>query len=346
MACLRKRSIGTGVVYDVDFTFNGKRYIRSTKTSDLRLAKEVLHDIEGKIARGKFDLASYKKKHVRVTDFFKDYLELARSYKGAQTLLNERTYIRKFVAFAGDINLDAVDARLMDRWKAHTLAQVSEVTFNIERRVLHAAFNVAVKWGIISDNPVKHVGKAKPQEKRLFMTEDELAQVFALIDEDIAKVQIAKNRSFLLRFKLLLHFLLNTGLRRGEALRIGPANVDLKAGVVHVERTKSKQTRIVPLNQKAREVLREAGESPFVGLNGEHVSRKFAQYLRRAALSGFKLHSLRHSFATILISRGVDLYTVSRLLGHADIRTSMIYAKARMDTLQEAVDRLELDSGK
>ena len=78
----------------------------------------------------------------------------------------------------------------------------------------------------------------------------------------------------------------------------------------------------------------------------EAEERKFAHYLRRAGLSGFKLHSLRHSFATILVSRGVDLYTVSRLLGHADIRTSMIYAKARMDTLQEAVDRLELDSGK
>ena len=55
---------------------------------------------------------------------------------------------------------------------------------------------------------------------------------------------------------------------------------------------------------------------------------------------------VRGIFATILISRGVDLYTVSRLLGHSDIRTSMIYAKARMDTLQEAVDRLELDSGR
>jgi integrase len=177
------------------------------------------------------------------------------------------------------------------------------------------------------------------------MTEDELALVFALIDEDIAKARVVKHHAFLCRFRLLLHFLLNTGLRRGEALRIGPANVDLKAGVVHVERSKSKQTRTVPLNRKAREVLQDAGEPLFADLNGEHVSRKFAYYLRRAGLSGFKLHSLRHSFATLLLSRGVDLYTVSRLLGHADIRTSMIYAMARMDTLQEAVDRLELDSG-
>ena len=42
----------------------------------------------------------------------------------------------------------------------------------------------------------------------------------------------------------------------------------------------------------------------------------------------------------------LSLHTVSRLLGHSGIRTSMIYAKARMDTLQEAVDRLELNSGR
>jgi site-specific recombinase XerD len=97
-----------------------------------------------------------------------------------------------------------------------------------------------------------------------------------------------------------------------------------------------------------RQLISVAVLLPFgaAGLSGEPVSRKFAYYLRRAGLIGFKLHSLRHSFATILLSRGVDLYTVSRLLGRSDIRTSMIFAKARMDTLKEAVDRLELNSGR
>jgi hypothetical protein len=76
-------------------------------------------------------------------------------------------------------------------------------------------------------------------------------------------------------------------------------------------------------------------------LNRNHVSRKFAHYLRKAKLEGFKLHSLRHTFATNLVSAGVDIYAVSRLLGHSDIRTSLIYAKARMETLREAVGRLE-----
>ena len=79
-------------------------------------------------------------------------------------------------------------------------------------------------------------------------------------------------------------------------------------------------------------------------MNREHVSRKFAHDVEKAGLKNFKLHSLRHTFATNLVSAGIDIYTVSRLLGHSDIRTSLIYAKARMDTLREAVRKLDARS--
>jgi site-specific recombinase XerD len=58
-------------------------------------------------------------------------------------------------------------------------------------------------------------------------------------------------------------------------------------------------------------------------------------------LEGFKLHSLRHALATNLVSRGVDIYTVSRLLGHSDVKTTLIYAKANLATLERAVTKLE-----
>lgn len=57
-------------------------------------------------------------------------------------------------------------------------------------------------------------------------------------------------------------------------------------------------------------------------------------------MEGFKLHSLRHTFATRLILLGVDIYTVSKILGHSDIKTSMVYAKTTLGTLQSAISRL------
>ena len=63
--------------------------------------------------------------------------------------------------------------------------------------------------------------------------------------------------------------------------------------------------------------------------------------MKRVGLRQFKVHSLRLTFATRLVSAGVDLYPVKELLGHQDIRTSMVYAKANTDTLLDAVERLK-----
>ncbi len=63
----------------------------------------------------------------------------------------------------------------------------------------------------------------------------------------------------------------------------------------------------------------------------------FWSVCKKADLNGFKLHSLRHTFATQLIDRGVDVLTVSKILGHSDIKTTMIYAKVRLESLRNAV---------
>ena len=59
-------------------------------------------------------------------------------------------------------------------------------------------------------------------------------------------------------------------------------------------------------------------------------------------MDGIKLHSLRHTFATRLIELGVDILTIARLLGHADIKTTMIYAKAELGALRSAVKKLDM----
>ena len=61
----------------------------------------------------------------------------------------------------------------------------------------------------------------------------------------------------------------------------------------------------------------------------------------KAKLSGFKQHSLRHTFATRLLALGVDISIVSKLLGHSSIETTMIYAKATLDTLRGAIRTLD-----
>jgi site-specific recombinase XerD len=79
----------------------------------------------------------------------------------------------------------------------------------------------------------------------------------------------------------------------------------------------------------------------FNNLNKETASHKFNDLMKRLKMTQFKLKSFRHSFATNLISAGVDILAVKELLGHQDIRTSMVYAKANTETLRNAVELLK-----
>jgi integrase len=123
-------------------------------------------------------------------------------------------------------------------------------------------------------------------------------------------------------------------------LKMKDINLDQK--VIYIEKSKTKQTRIVPLSQRALTILQELGPELFNGLNKHDVTEKFREYLGKAGLVGFKLHSLRHTFSCWLVAAGVDLFTISRLLGHTDIKTTMVYAKVDVSTLKSAVSKLEI----
>ncbi len=147
-------------------------------------------------------------------------------------------------------------------------------------------------------------------------------------------------------FRLYVEFLLNAGLRREKGLQLGRENVDFQQGVIFIGKTKDKDARIIPLTSKARLILEKLGEGLFAEMKKNTETQKFISAASRAGLKGFKLHSLRHTFATRLIELGVDILTVSKLLGHSDIRTTMIYAKAGVGVLRDAEERLDAIVGK
>ncbi len=342
MACLRKVKNKQGFVYHIDYTYKGRRYVMSTKTSDYTIARQILKDIEGKIARGIFDLDTTAKKNILLSKYSQEYFKYAESYKSKATIVNEKNYVAKLNKYLGDVAIGTISVKDLDLWKADSLKKISAATFNIERRTLQSIFEVARRWNYIRENPFKNIKKAKVEEKRFYFEPDEFNKIIKLVSKDEELSINPRDKRFLCLFRLYILFLVNTGLRRSEALRLRKVDVDFKKGIIHISKTKSKQARIVPLNKVSRMILESLSDDLFAGLNANHVSRKFNHYLRKAKMTQFKLHSLRHTFATDLIARGVDIYTVSRLLGHSDIRTSMVYAKTKVELLKDAVNKLDI----
>ena len=143
--------------------------------------------------------------------------------------------------------------------------------------------------------------------------------------------------------------LINTGMRRGEMFNLRWQDVDFvnKRITVIGNTSKTGQTRYIPLNEEAFNVLsiwqrqtKRYSGLVFVGKNGKrftNIDKAWKVLLRDAKINDFRLHDLRHHFASRLVSAGVDLNSVRELLGHSDIKMTLRYDHLAPAHLSDAV---------
>ncbi len=151
-----------------------------------------------------------------------------------------------------------------------------------------------------------------------------------------------------IKHRTMLSLIYSCGLRRGELLRLKPADIDSKRGIVIIRQGKGKKDRIAPLSTKILEMLREyyKGYKPTEWLfegqkKGEQYDeRSLSNVLKQAlAKTAIKkevtLHWLRHSYATHLLEAGTDLRYIQELLGHSSSKTTEIYTHVSTKNLQQ-----------
>ena len=138
---------------------------------------------------------------------------------------------------------------------------------------------------------------------------------------------------------------MNTGLRRGEVVKSRWGSVDFNRRLLTVEgrNAKNRQTRHVPLNDQAVCVLRNWREQAGTGARIFDVvgfQTAWETVLKRARISNFRWHDLRHHFASRLVQNGVPLNTVRDLLGQGSVGMSLRYVHLAPDQRREAVAKL------
>ncbi|MEW5844191.1 MAG: site-specific integrase [Bacteroidota bacterium] len=154
-----------------------------------------------------------------------------------------------------------------------------------------------------------------------------------------------------------------TGLRLGELINMQWSWIDFfqsaGGGQITVKctddfLTKSKKERIIPMSEKVRSILisrfnnsqHKPNEVVFYRikerkLHQETISKQFKYAVRKSNLNDrIHFHSLRHSFASLLVQRGVSLYVVKELLGHENLATTQIYSHLQQQNLRDAVNLL------
>ena len=118
---------------------------------------------------------------------------------------------------------------------------------------------------------------------------------------------------------------------------------------------KNGKPRTIPLNQIALDILVEKSKvmnikhdlvfTSSVGtkIDCDNLRRTFESVLKKADIQNFHFHDLRHTFATRMAQKGIDLYKIAKLLGHKDIRMTQRYSHHCPDSLRDGVQILEAD---
>ncbi|MGB5847252.1 MAG: site-specific integrase, partial [Ignavibacteriaceae bacterium] len=201
-------------------------------------------------------------------------------------------------------------------------------------RYLRSAFNWAITEKYLIENPCKDIKPIKiPEKQPLFFSETDFQILIKSIDgKDIRDIVI---------------FAVNTGLRLRELTTLHWNQINLKDKYLILDNmnhtTKSKKIRTLALNNKALQILNERefqnDKNVFtinnLRFNADLLSKKFKRYVISSGLNPkLKFHSLRHTFASWLVQRGVSIYEVSKLLGHSDIKTTEIYSHLRAEEVE------------
>ena len=244
-----------------------------------------------------------------------------------------------------------------EQWAAVELADLQEYLTVLEGRGLSARsrsrsvsalrqfFRFLQREELVAANPVELVDSPRlPRRLPKVLGETEVETLLAAPDAATPTGQ---------RDSALLEVLYATGLRVSELVGLTLKQVDLRRGVVR-PRGKGSKERVVPMVPQAvaklqaylaqgRPRLLRGKESPFIFINrrGGRLSRQgfwkiLKQYARQAGVRDLSPHTLRHSFATHLLSRGANLRALQMLLGHADLATTQIYTHLDAARLREA----------
>ena len=279
----------------------------------------------------------------RVALLFRDFVEGAwkeahfEGYKPSTRMGVRSLLDRQLLPVFGAKPLDRIMPEQIGRW-FHRFSRTAPGNANHALDLLRGILNFAIALGHLDTNPARAVERNPGQVLTRFLSRDEIARLHRVLDSQTRYSR--REQADAIRLLLL------TGCRRSEIVRLRWSEVDRDRLVLADGKT---GPRIVPLNIQARHILerRPRGESPFVFPSPRNPARPRSRNLpfwyrarQEAGIEDVRLHDLRHTHASHAVMNGVPVPVVARLLGHADVRTTLRYAHLGDREVEAAAERV------
>lgn len=268
------------------------------------------------------------------------YLELhAIPKKRPKSVANDRSMIDRLILpkFASQ---KITDVRHRDIQSFHNSLKSTPYQANRALALLSKMFELSIMWQMRPDNPAKGIGKFHEEKRHRWLSENELARLSLALENHSNRT--AANA---IRLQLL------TGARIGEVLTAHWEDFDLDRAVwiKPSHHTKQKRTEHLPLSKAAVALLSTIKQAAAVdakiifpgrskGKPIVDLKKFWRSVLSDANIQDYRIHDNRHTHASQLVSSGLSLAIVGRLLGHTNPMTTQRYAHLADDPLREAAE--------
>jgi site-specific recombinase XerD len=274
-----------------------------------------------------------------------------------QTIQRYRTQVSFFIRWSGVKQIEAInkDTILSFLLNGRVERNWSPSTFRTYHMSLHVFFSWCVQNGHCENNYTKNIELPKIQRSLPKGLSKENAEKLLEIIFNLPytnEYQRYRNHAIFATFMF-------TGLRRGELLNLNLSDVDVENQTLFVRCGKGNKDRIIPMSstllvilnrylverKKQRKTCPEFFTSSVRNAGfTKHGLKYFVERLKKVSGIKFNLHELRHTFATFMLEGGCDIYSLSRMLGHSDIKTTTIYLSASAKHLRNQISKHPLNS--
>jgi len=277
---------------------------------------------------------------------FYDYSNYFRGYS-KDTIRRYTHAINYYVKFAQIENLQQatdisikqmfLDGRMQRAWKP--------ATFHSYQKSLAVFFSWCKERGYMISNPTDGLQSPKLARRlpRNLSQQDAMKLLEAVYNYPYTNIFIQS------RNQAIISMLIFAGLRKRELMNLKYSDVDFNQMTIFVSLGKGAKDRLIPISHAlAKSLDHYITERKRNGITcaqffassqrnrgiSEMTIRRLVEIMRTTTKISFTLHQLRHTFATLMIEGGCDIYSLSRMMGHEDIRTTTIYLSATANHLQ------------
>lgn len=318
------------ILKDITLLPDGKDN-REINKERMMLINSIRNKREEEVLSGRYDLIPSHRKEIYFVDYFESIVKRRKEINvDADSWYSTLKHIKIFLGNTNPKLKDMTESRieeirdylLYEAVRPDNIRISNNSAHHYFNRILHC-FKIAYKEKFLLNNPAENIPYIKLiPVKREYLTAEEVKQ---LVNTD-CRYPVMK-RAFL--------FGVVTGLRWSDIVNLTWGNIDItpEGWMLKFVTRKTKEPNFLPLSDQAKELLGQRGEPnqrPFQGLKySAYFNVALSKWVLAAGITNkhITFHCSRHTFATLLLDNDTPIQVLQKLLGHSDIKTTLVYGK-------------------